>query len=60
MDKFEKLKEFITGKPWYVKVLILLLISVIIFFTSGCAYKFHADRIDNVTQELDFVKKNKE
>lgn len=52
MDRFEKLKEFITGKPWYLKILVLILVGVIVYFTSGCAYKFHADSIDNVTQEL--------
>lgn len=53
MDKYEKLKEFIIGKPWYVKILVLILAAVIAYFSSGCAYKFHADKIDNVTQELE-------
>lgn len=24
----------------------------IVLFSTGCAYKFHADRIDNVTREV--------
>lgn len=54
----DKLKEFLKGKPWYVKVIILLSAAALIYFNSGCAYKFHADSIDNVTQE--FLLKNKE
>lgn len=60
MDKFEKLKEFITGKPWYVKILILFLVAVLTYFSTGCAYKFHADNIDNVTQEFEIKKLFKE
>lgn len=56
MDKFEKLKEFISGKPWYIKLIILILVGVIIYFNSACAYKFHADSIDNVTQEFEIKK----
>lgn len=53
-----KLKEFLKGKPWYVKLIILIALSALVYFNSGCAYKFHADSIDNVTQE--FLLKNKE
>ena len=35
-------------------VLALGAIGVGLFFTSGCAYKFHADKIDNVTREINF------
>lgn len=51
MEK-NKIIEFIKGKPWYVKVLIIALAGIIAYYTSGCAYKFHADRIDNVSHEL--------
>lgn len=60
MDNFEKLKEFITGKPWYVKVFVLFLAGIIAYFSTGCAYKFHADKIDNVTHELEIKKFFKE
>lgn len=53
----DNLKQFLTGKPWYVKVLILIACAVIVYFSTGCAYKFHADSIDNVTQEFEFQKK---
>lgn len=33
-------------------VLALGAIGVGLFFTSGCAYKFHADKIDNVSREF--------
>lgn len=52
MDSFEKLKEFISGKPWYVKVLVLIFVCVIAYFSTGCAYKFHADNIDNISREF--------
>lgn len=52
MDKFEKFKIFLSGKPWYIKLLVLILFGVFVYFSSGCSYKFHADHIDNVTREL--------
>lgn len=52
MEKLISILEFINGKPWYIKILVLVLCGVIIYFTSGCAYKFHADNIDNVTKEI--------
>lgn len=55
MEK-NKILEFIKGKPWYVKLLVILLAGIIAYFTSGCAYKFHADRIDNVSHEIIFDK----
>lgn len=54
----DKLKDFISGKPWYVKVIVIILAGIIVYFSSGCAYKFHADSIDNVTQEFQ-LKKNR-
>ena len=35
-------------------ILALGAIGVSLFFTNGCAYKFHADKIDNVTREVIF------
>lgn len=52
----EKLQQFLRGKAWYVKILVLILVGVIAYFSSGCAYKFHADSIDNVTREIIFTK----
>lgn len=33
-------------------VLALGAIGVGLFFTNGCSYKYHADKIDNVTREF--------
>lgn len=35
-------------------VLALGAVGIALFFTNGCAYKFHADKIDNVTREITF------
>lgn len=48
----DKITEFIKGKPWYVKLLVILLAGLIAYYSSGCAYKFHADRVDNMTREV--------
>lgn len=52
MDKFQKIISFLSGKPWYIKIIFLLLIGAFVYISSGCAYKFHADHIDNVTREI--------
>lgn len=52
----DKLKQFLQGKPWYVKVLVILLAGLIAYFSTGCAYKLHIDRIDNMSREL-FISK---
>lgn len=57
MEKKNKLIDFIKGKPWYVKLLVILLAGLIAYFSSGCAYKFHADKIDNISRELIFYRK---
>lgn len=51
-DKFIKLRQFLSGKPWYVKAVVLLLLAIVIFFNSGCAYKMHVDKVDNLTREI--------
>ena len=33
-------------------ILALGAVGITVFFGTGCAYKFHADSIDNVTQEF--------
>lgn len=30
----------------------VITLGIGLFFLSGCAYKFHADKIDNVTREF--------
>ncbi len=45
----------IAGKV--ISVIVITLISIlVIFFSSGCAYKFHADNIDNITSEFGITK----
>lgn len=35
----DKIKDLLKGKPYWVKILILIALGVIIFFTQGCALK---------------------
>lgn len=35
----DKIKDLLKGKPYWVKVLLLIALGVIIFFTQGCAFK---------------------
>lgn len=37
------LKEFLKDKPTYIKIIILICVGVIIFFSSGCSLK--ADKL---------------
>lgn len=38
-----------------ITVIVILLLSItVLFFMPGCAYKFHADKIDNITREITF------
>lgn len=50
----DKLKEFLSGKPWYIKLIVLILAGVFIYFSTGCAYKMHVDHLnaDNLTREI--------
>ena len=55
METLKKLIDFfrklpITGKV--ISVIIIALISILlIFFPTGCAFKFHADSMDNISLE---------
>lgn len=53
----DKIKDFIKGKPWYIKVLVLILAGVIAYFNTACAYKLHVDSIDNLTREIDIYRR---
>ncbi len=35
-------------------VTFLIAVGIALFFSTGCAYKYHADKIDNVTREFHF------
>lgn len=55
----DKLKQFLQGKPWYVKAIILIACAILAYFSSGCAYKMHVDHIDNMSREISISKFNK-
>ncbi len=55
METLKKLISFIRQLPIVgkvISVIIIMLITILLtFFTSGCAFKFHADGLDNITLE---------
>lgn len=57
MDKLKFFTDIIkaisnpVGKIAFI-VSFLIAVGISLFFGTGCAYKFHADSIDNVTQEF--------
>ncbi len=53
MDKLQQFLQFLKGKPLIFRVLAIVLFALLCFLSiQGCAYKFHADKIDNVTKEF--------
>ena len=57
MTKLEQFLQFLKGKPLLFKIIAIILFAVLCFLSiQACAYKFHADKIDNVSKE--FVIKN--
>lgn len=53
--KFEDIFKFISSNP---KKAIVFIISFLVFafgslFFTGCAYKFHVDKADNMTHSID-------
>lgn len=52
MNIVDILKSLLSKLNWWQKVIVLIALAVIVYFTSGCAYKFHADSIDNVSREI--------
>ena len=55
METLKKLISFIRQLPIAGKVISIIVITLIAilltFFSAGCALKFHADSLDNVTLE---------
>ena len=52
----EKLKELLSKLNWWQKIIVIIALSVIIYFTTGCGLKslYHAD---NVTHDVElFIK----
>ena len=56
MDKFIEILTKIKNPIAKIIFIVLALgaVGIAFFFTTGCAYKFHADKIDNVTREIIF------
>lgn len=54
MDKIIQALSKIKNPIAKIIFLVLLLgaVGITAFFSTGCAYKFHADSIDNVTHEF--------
>lgn len=46
------LKNLLSSLNWWQKLIVIIALAVITYFTTGCAYKYHADSIDNVTREV--------
>lgn len=51
----DKLKQFLHGKPFWVKILIILALGIIVYFNSGCSLK--ADKIYFENPDLQIGKK---
>lgn len=60
MTKLEQFLHFLKGKPLLFRIVAIILFALLCFLSiQGCAYKFHADSIDNITKEIivkDFLK----
>lgn len=53
MTKLQQFLQFLKGKPLLFRIIAIILFAVLCFLSiQGCAYKFHADGIDNITKEI--------
>lgn len=61
MEALKKLIAFISQLTFTGKIISVIIITLTVilltFFSSGCAFKFHADRLDNMTLENQIEKK---
>lgn len=48
----DKLKDFLSGKPIWIKVVILFCIGVLIYFSSGCSLKADKVYFENLDTNL--------
>lgn len=48
----EKLKEFLKGKPIWVKIVILISIGILVYFSSGCSLKADKVYFENPDMQL--------
>lgn len=53
MTKLQQFLHFLKGKPLIFRIIAIILFALLCFLSiQGCAYKFHADGIDNITKEI--------
>lgn len=52
----EKLKELLSKLNWWQKLIVIIALAVIVYFSNGCSLKsyYHAD---NVTHAVDVIVK---
>lgn len=55
LDLIKKIKNPV-AKLIFI-ILFLFCSGIVIFFTSGCAYKMHVDKVDNLTKSVEIYKK---
>lgn len=50
----DNLKNLLSSLNWWQKLIVILALAVIVYFTSGCSFKslYHAD---NVTHQIQAV-----
>lgn len=52
----EKIKDLLKGKPIYVKILILIALGILVYFSSGCG--FRADKVYLENPDVQFGKRS--
>lgn len=48
----DKLKDFLSGKPIWVKIVILICIGALVYFSSGCSLKADKVYLENLDTNL--------
>lgn len=48
----DKLKDFLSGKPIWIKIVILVCIGVLVYFSSGCSLKADKVYLENLDTNL--------
>lgn len=48
----DKLRDFLSGKPIWIKIIILVCIGVLVYFSSGCSLKADKVYFENLDTNL--------
>lgn len=48
----EQLKNFLSGKPLWVKIIILICVGFLVYFSTGCALKADKIYLENLHTNL--------